>query len=115
MVESSLANNTVNDSDEIAGRGVASPSFGLVAGAIAAGSGLSCSSAIGFTSLGGDGTSGSVLSTLGGGWNSSDFSSIAAVLVSSSGNSSLEGFAGGVWISREGAFGIVGVISTGFR
>ena len=63
MVESALANNTVSDSAEMAGRGVTSASFRVVVGAIAASSGLSSSSDIDFSSFGGDGTSGSLFPT----------------------------------------------------
>ena len=48
MVEPAPANNTVNDSAEMAGRGVASPSFRGFVGAIAANSGFSCLSGFGF-------------------------------------------------------------------
>ena len=67
MAEPAPANNTVNDSAEIAGRGVASTSFRGVVGAIAASSGLSCSSDIGFSSFGGDGMSGFLFPTFGDG------------------------------------------------
>ena len=64
ILESAPANNTVSDSAEIAGRGVTSVSFRAVVGEIAASSGLSCSSDIGFSSFGGGGMSVSLSTTL---------------------------------------------------
>ena len=60
MAEPAPANNTVSDPVEIAGRGVPSVSSCVAVGVIAASSGLSRSSDIGFSSFGGGGVGGSL-------------------------------------------------------